>query len=139
MRPSASKVAFRSPARSGLQALVAQVLVFFAFFSLLFSHLVFVSIFMLFLYIFGSILVAKIGHKTKENDVIIVIVFWKGCSSIVDRFLLIFSRAIFTKTLKNHCFFNVFLMLRLFSLDRWLVVFGCFFLQFLIDFWYQKC
>ena len=53
-----------SPARSGLRAGAAHVGLFFCFFSLLFSYLVFVSLLVLFLSILGSILGPCWGAKT---------------------------------------------------------------------------
>ena len=82
MKSSDSKDTFRFPARSGLQAGWRPTCDLFRIFSLLFSFLFLVSIFMLFLSILGSILVAKIDEKSTKNDVIFLIVFWRALSSI---------------------------------------------------------
>ena len=73
-----------SLARSGLRAGVAHVGLFFRFFSLLFSHLVFIGFFMLFLSTFRSILRAKIVEKTIKNEVSFLTFFWKAFSLIFD-------------------------------------------------------
>ena len=64
-------------ARSGLQAQVAHVGLFFRSFSLLFSYLVFVRFFVLFLSIFGPILGAKIDEISTKKYVIFLTVFWR--------------------------------------------------------------
>ena len=63
---------------------MAHVALFLRSFSLLFSYLVFVSFFILFLSFFRSILGAKIDEKTIKNEVSFLTFFWKAFSLIFD-------------------------------------------------------
>ena len=71
-----------------------------------------------FLSILGSILGAKINEIPTKNNVIFLIVFWMFFSSIFLDFWCNVVNEVSQKSLILYAFYEVFLMLRLFSLDR---------------------
>ena len=94
-----------SPARSGLRADGRSSCGLFCSFSLLYSHLVVVSFFMLFLLIFGSILGVKIDDFSTHNDVIFLIGFLEVLFMV---FFPIFGVMWWTRFNKNHWFYMRF-------------------------------
>ena len=77
-------------ARSGLSAVWCHCS---AFFSSFFSNRFFIA----FSAVFRAFLASFSAPETEKNDVLFKIYFWKGFASILYRFLLISSRAIFAK------------------------------------------
>ena len=72
---------------------------------------------MLFLSIFGSILGLKIDEFSTKNAVIFLIAFWMIFSLIFFDFWCNVVKEVYQKSLILYAFYDVFLMLRLFSLD----------------------